>query len=84
MPTVWHFALQMLFYLISITDRYYSNLTLAHQASTFNSSWGKEAWKTEAFPAGSHTGQQKTVQKQNADSKSEVSIIFLTIAYGLH
>jgi len=63
-PCVWHIALQMLFYLISITDRYYSNPTLAHQASTFNSSQGQEAWKTEAIAAGSHTGHEKTSQRK--------------------
>ena len=63
-PCVWRIALQMLFYLISITDRYYSNPTLAHQASTFNSSQGQEAWKTEAIAAGSRTGHEKTSQRK--------------------
>ena len=63
-PCVWHIALQMLFYLISITDRYYSNPTLAHQGSTFNSSQGQEAWKTEAIAAGSHAGHEKTSQRK--------------------
>lgn len=63
-PCVWHIALQMLFYLISITDRYYSNPTLAHQASTFNSSQGQEAWKTEAIAAGSRAGHEKTSQRK--------------------
>jgi hypothetical protein len=63
-PCVWHFALQMLFYLISMTYRHYYNLTLAHQESSFHSSQGKEAWKTEAFTAGGLTGQQKTIRSK--------------------